>query len=34
VEGSLNEIRAAVPGLEGDANLEEIFLKATGLDEE
>ncbi|NKB89726.1 MAG: ATP-binding cassette domain-containing protein [Acidobacteria bacterium] len=34
VEGSLDSIRAALPGLEGDANLEEIFLKATGLDEE
>jgi ABC-2 type transport system ATP-binding protein len=33
VEGTLDEIRSAVPGLEGDANLEEIFLKATGLDE-
>lgn len=33
-EGTLDEIRAAMPGLEGDANLEEIFLKATGLEEE
>jgi ABC-2 type transport system ATP-binding protein len=34
VEGTLDEIRDAVPDLEGDANLEAIFLKATGLDEE
>lgn len=33
-EGTLDEIRAAMPGLEGDANLEEIFLRATGLDED
>ena len=34
VEGTLDEIRAAVAGLEDDANLEEIFLRATGLEEE
>ena len=34
VEGTLDEIRAAVAGLEDDANIEEIFLRATGLEEE
>ena len=34
VEGTLDEIRAAMPDLEGDANLEEIFLRATGLEED
>ena len=34
VEGTLDEIRRALPDLEGDANLEEIFLRATGLDED
>ncbi len=34
LEGSLDEIRAAVPELGGDAGLEEIFLRATGLDDE
>jgi len=33
-EGTLDEIRSAVRGLEDDANLEEIFLRATGLDED
>ena len=33
-EGTLDEIRAAMPGLKSDANLEEIFLRATGLEEE
>lgn len=32
-EGSLDEIRATLPDLDIDANLEEIFLRATGLDE-
>ena len=34
VEGTLDEIRRALPDLEGDANLEEIFLRATGLEED
>ncbi len=34
LEGTLEEIRAAVPDLAGDADLEEIFLRATGQDEE
>ncbi len=33
VAGTLDEIRAAVPDLSGDADLEEIFLRATGLDD-
>ncbi|MFQ5744024.1 MAG: ABC transporter ATP-binding protein, partial [Acidobacteriota bacterium] len=33
LEGKLDEIRAALPGLGGDADLEEIFLRATGEDE-
>jgi ABC-2 type transport system ATP-binding protein len=32
-EGTLDEIRSAMPDLKGDANLEEIFLKATGLED-
>jgi len=34
LEGSLGEIRAAIPELGGEADLEEIFLRATGLDQE
>ena len=34
VEGTLDEIRAAMPDLSGDAGLEEIFLRATGQDED
>ncbi len=34
VTGTLDEIRAAVPDLSGEADLEEIFLRATGLDEQ
>lgn len=34
VAGTLDEIRAAVPDLSGNAGLEEIFLRATGLDDE
>lgn len=34
VEGSLDEIRAALPDLSGDAGLEEIFLHATGQGED
>jgi len=34
LEGTLEEIRARVPDLSGDADLEEIFLRATGQDEE
>lgn len=34
LEGSLDEIRSSVPELGGDADLEEIFLRATGLDDE
>ncbi len=34
LEGTLEEIRAAVPDLSVDADLEEIFLRATGQDEE
>jgi ABC-2 type transport system ATP-binding protein len=34
LEGTLEEIRAGVPDLSGDADLEEIFLRATGQDEE
>lgn len=34
LEGTLEEIRAGVPDLSGDAGLEEIFLRATGQDEE
>lgn len=32
-EGTLDEIRAAIPDLGAAADLEEIFLRATGLDE-
>ncbi len=34
VSGTLEEIRDAIPDLSGDADLEEIFLRATGLDEQ
>jgi ABC-2 type transport system ATP-binding protein len=34
LEGTLAEIRAAVPELGADADLEDIFLRATGLDDE
>lgn len=34
LEGTLEEIRAGVPDLSGDADLEEIFLRATGQDDE
>ncbi len=34
LEGTLEEIRIGVPDLSGDADLEEIFLRATGQDEE
>ena len=34
LEGTLDEIRTGVPDLSGDADLEEIFLRATGQDEE
>ena len=34
LEGTLDEIRAAVPELGGDAGLEEIFLRATGQDDD
>ena len=34
LEGTLDEIRQAMPDLSGEADLEEIFLRATGLDEE
>ena len=32
LEGTLEEIRASVPDMSGDADLEEIFLRATGQD--
>ncbi len=31
-EGTLDEIRAALPGLTGEADLEDIFMHATGED--
>ena len=34
LEGTLEQIRAALPDLGADANLETIFLRATGADEE
>ena len=34
LEGTLAEIRTALPELDADADLEEIFLRATGLDDE
>ncbi len=34
LEGTLDEIRTALPDLSGDADLEEIFLRATGQDED
>ena len=34
LEGTLDEIRAALPDLSTDADLEEIFLRATGQDED
>ena len=34
LEGTLDEIRASVPDMSGDADLEEIFLRATGQDED
>lgn len=34
LEGTLAEIRAGMPELSGDADLEEIFLRATGQEEE
>ena len=34
LEGTLDEIRASLPDLSGEADLEEIFLKATGQDED
>ncbi len=34
LEGTLDEIRASVPDLSGDADLEEIVLRATGQDED
>lgn len=34
LEGSMSEIRAGLPELDADADLEEIFLRATGLDDE
>jgi ABC-2 type transport system ATP-binding protein len=34
LEGTLAEIRAGVPDLAVDADLEEIFLRATGQDDE
>ena len=34
LEGSLEEIRVGMPDLSGDADLEEIFLRVTGQDED
>jgi ABC-2 type transport system ATP-binding protein len=34
LEGTLDQIRTSLPDLSGDADLEEIFLRATGQDEE
>ena len=34
LEGTLDEIRASVPDISGDADLEEIVLRATGQDED
>ncbi len=34
LEGTLDEIRTALPDLSADADLEEIFLRATGQDED
>lgn len=34
VEGTLDEIRTALPEVSGDADLETIFLRATGADDE
>jgi len=34
LEGTLEEIRTGLPDMSGDADLEEIFLRATGQDEE
>jgi ABC-2 type transport system ATP-binding protein len=34
LEGTLQEIRASLPDLSGEADLEEIFLRATGHEEE
>jgi ABC-2 type transport system ATP-binding protein len=34
LEGTLDEIRTSLPDLSGDADLEEIFLRATGQDED
>ena len=34
LEGTLEEIRTSLPDLSGDADLEEIFLRATGQEEE